>query len=261
METPLSGKVALVVGASHGIGRAYALGLARAGARVAGTGRRLLPDGADQRRSLGVREGSPIAADHGVAVTAQIVRAEGGEMLAFKFEMLDRHRIPSLVEEITANLGPIDILVVNSGWANRAEELEVPDEHWDLAYAINVRGPYELIRAVAPGMIDRRSGSIVLLSTRASLNIPASDPAHKGLLAYGCSRAAMNRMVTHMAEEFRPHNVSINAMSPGIIDELTGGKEPKVEEWAPQIVHLAQQTPDTMTGQWLHTTEFGTTWP
>jgi NAD(P)-dependent dehydrogenase (short-subunit alcohol dehydrogenase family) len=160
-----------------------------------------------------------------------------------------------------AHFGRIDILLYNATSSGWSEPLGVTDEHWDNVLTMNVRAPYSFIQMVVPQMIARRSGNIILMTTKASLNVPITDPGHKGLLAYGASKAALNRIGSYFAEELRQYNIAVNMLSPGIVNDLAGGKRPTVERFAPPVVYLAKQTAETMTGQWRNTTDWGINWP
>lgn len=247
MDSPLTGKIALVVGASQGIGRAYALGLAAAGAQVVAVARKLRPVAGQKRRSL-----------------EELAEKARGQDLPIHVRGCDISRteeITRLVDETLINFGRIDVLLLNAAWAEESEPLSVPDDYWERGMQLNIRAPYNFIRTVAPQMIERRSGSIVCISTRAALAVPFSDPAHHGLLAYGATKAALHRIATYFAEELRPHNIAVNSLSPGRVDVLAGGRTPMPETFAPPAVYLAQQTAETITGQFFNTTDWGKTWP
>jgi NAD(P)-dependent dehydrogenase (short-subunit alcohol dehydrogenase family) len=246
MDEALAGKTALVVGASEGVGRAYALGLAQAGVRVAAVARRVLPKGDDPACLKEVMEAGRDLGPPIIGLGADISRKD------------DVHRV---VDEALAHLGHIDIFVYNATSASFSRPLEVTDENWDKTLALSIRAPYAFFQRVIPGMMARRSGSIICLSTRASLAIPIEDPAHDRLLAYGVAKAGLNRMATYFAEELKPYNIAVNMLSPGNVNVLAGGKEPTIEQFAPPLLHLARQTAETTTGQWRNTTDYGVAWP
>jgi NAD(P)-dependent dehydrogenase (short-subunit alcohol dehydrogenase family) len=246
MDESLAGKVALLVGGSQGVGRAYALGLAAAGVHVAAVARKVMPT-ADNPACL--------------KEVMDAARPLGPRMLGLGADISRTEDIKRVVDETMAHFGKIDILVLNAVFARYSDALNVPDRHWEMSLNLNVRAPYTFIKLVAPHMIERRSGNIVVLSTRGSLAIPREDPAHEGLLAYGASKAALNRIATYFAEELKPYDIAVNMLSPGQVDVLAEGKPPTPEQFAPPLLHLARQTASTMTGQWRNTTDYGVAWP
>ena len=246
MDEVLAGKTALVVGASDGVGRAYALGLAQCGVRVAAVARRVLPKDGETASLKEVMEAG---------------RDLGPPILGLGADISRKADIDRVVDETLAHFGHIDIFVYNATSAGFSKPLGVKDEHWDKTLALNIRAPYAFFQRIVPGMMARRSGNIICLSTRASLAIPIEDPAHQGLLAYGVAKAGLNRMASYFAEELKPYNIAVNMLSPGSVNVLAGGKEPTVEQFAPPLLHLARQTAETMTGQWRNTADYGVAWP
>lgn len=262
----LAGKVAIVTGASKGIGRAYTLALAQAGASVVATARAL--GGPDQGRP-----------DHTLAGLVASAR-EGrvpGQVMAVACDLEQEDDIVRMVEQTVANFGTVDILVNNAGLYPHHEPLQVTVDDWDQIMSVNVRAPFLTIRQVAPHMIRRGSGSIVNITSRvARFTDRIQDrAAHDGLFVYAVSKAALDRLTTHFSEELRPHGVAVNGLSPGGVltdtwrevapadfeaARVSGhGKEPVPEVMGPALLYLAGQT--TLTGQILHTDTFGTSWP
>jgi NAD(P)-dependent dehydrogenase (short-subunit alcohol dehydrogenase family) len=245
MTGPLDGKVALVVGGSQGVGRAYALGLAQAGAHVVAAARKLRP----------AEAGGPSLSE-----VVETGRAQGLSISASGCDISRTAEIERLVDETLINFGKIDVLLINAVWANFSKPLDVPDEAWEMGMQLNIRAPYNFIRCVAPSMIERKSGSIICMSTRAALPIPVTDPAHRGLLAYGVTKAGLARIASYFAEELKPHGIAVNSLSPGQVNVLAGGETPTPEQFAPPIVYLAQQSAQTVTGGWFNTTDWGDSW-
>src|SRR5262249_28824893 len=142
----LDGKVAIVVGASRGIGQAYARALARAGATVVAAARTVdapvavAAAAVDKRRQL---SGALPGTLHEVVAA---IRAEGGTALAVKCDVLVEEDVRRLVERTLAEFGRVDILVNNAAVFPRYETLSVPLEDWDYNLAVNVRGPYLTMR-------------------------------------------------------------------------------------------------------------------
>ena len=191
MNPTLDQKVALVTGASSGLGRRFAVTLARAGAKVAVAARR---------------------ADRLAELAAEIT-GFGGQALAVG---MDVTRIESIREAVTAaeaGLGPIDILVNNAGVTVTKPILDVTGEDYDFVFDTNAKGLYFVAQAVARGMIQRGGGgNIVNLGSVASLRV-------LGKLSLYCgSKAAVAHMSRAMALEWGRHDINVNAICPGYIE-------------------------------------------
>jgi gluconate 5-dehydrogenase len=128
------------------------------------------------------------------------------------------------------------------------------------------------ISCVAPHMIRQRSGSIVNVTAKAAEFMSRRDRLHDGTVLYGMTKAALNRLTFFMAEELKPYGIAVNSLSPGVVATDTalkstpdlkeyGGKDPSPEVLGPALLCLAGQTAEGLTGQILHTDNFGKTWP
>jgi NAD(P)-dependent dehydrogenase (short-subunit alcohol dehydrogenase family) len=255
----LRGKIAIVTGASAGIGRAYALALAGEGATVVAAARRLAP-----------AEGDPSEAN---SLSAVVKAGESlpGRIYAQQCDMELEADIIRLVDHTIANLGRIDVVVNNAAAILRCEALSITGEAWDQVMATNVRGPYLIIRQVAPHMIRQRSGSIINITALVGTMTPQSN--YPGFLSYGVSKAALNRISYFMAAELKPYGIAVNSLSPGVVlSESALRARPDVakagthkpctpEVLGPALIYLAQQNAATLTGQILHTDEFQKSWP
>jgi NAD(P)-dependent dehydrogenase (short-subunit alcohol dehydrogenase family) len=183
-------RVVLVTGASRGIGRSIALRFAEEGANVALVARTVgdLAETERQVRSLG-REAIPISAD---------VTAPGAAEAA--------------VVRTTAELGPIEILVNNAGVFVVRPFLELAREDWDRVVSTNLTGAANFCRAALPGMVERRRGRIVNVSSihgmRGDANLSAHSAAKFGLIG----------LTQSLAREFREHNIAVNAVCPGTVE-------------------------------------------
>jgi NAD(P)-dependent dehydrogenase (short-subunit alcohol dehydrogenase family) len=255
----LRGKVAIVTGASAGIGRAYALALAGEGATVVAAARR-----------LGGGEGEAPDA----STLATVVKAGEklpGRIYAEACDVAIEADIVRLVGQTAANFGRIDVLVNNAAMLPRFDSFAIGGEEWDRVMAVNVRGPYVAIREAAPHMKRQGSGSIINITAGVGSMTPKSNYA--GFLLYGVSKAGLNRLSYFMASELKPHGIAVNCLSPGVVASesalranpavaSSGTHKPCTPEvLGPALLCLAQQTAETLTGQILHTDEYPKVWP
>ena len=182
----LKGKVAMVTGATRGLGEVAAGALAKAGAAVAVCGRSR-PD--MERVSAALR-------DLGV-------RAQG-----FAMDVLSKAKVTAAVEKITAELGPIDILVNNAGVNYRVPVVEFPEEEWDRIIATNLKGYFLVAQAVAPQMIERGYGKVINMSSI------LGTVALPNQLAYASAKGGVDQMTKVMALEWAQKGVRVNAIGP-----------------------------------------------
>lgn len=187
----LDGQVAIVTGASGGLGQAMSSGLAEAGANLVLCSRHQ---------------------DQIEAVAQQIRAATGREVLALQVDVTDRSQVEALVEKTLAEFGRIDILVNNAGINRRVPLLELDDATWQEVLDINLTGPMYTCRGVGPHMIERRYGRIVnVASTLALVSIPNRTP-------YAASKAGLALFTKTIALEWGPYGVTANALCPGPFD-------------------------------------------
>lgn len=188
----LTGKVALVTGSSRGIGRSIAEHLAAAGARVVISSRR--QEACDEvAQAINEREGR----DAAIAIAASIS---------------SKPALEELVRTTQARFGPVDILVCNAA-SNPyyGPLLNITDELFRKVFENNVLSNHWLITMVAPGMIERRSGSIIVMSSLGAFL------GHDAIGSYNISKAADLQLVRNLAVELGPQNIRINAIAPGVI--------------------------------------------
>jgi 3-oxoacyl-[acyl-carrier protein] reductase len=189
----LKGKVALVTGASSGIGRATAQALAAGGARVA----------------LNFHRNEAGAA----AARAEIV-AGGGSAIIVQADVTRASEVESLVKQTVAEFGPIDILVNNAGsLVERLKILELTEERWDQVIDLNLKSAFLCCRAVAASMMERQAGAIVNVSSIAGRNGGALGSIH-----YSTAKGGLITFTKGLAKELAPFGVRVNAVSPGVID-------------------------------------------
>jgi 3-oxoacyl-[acyl-carrier protein] reductase len=187
-----SGRVALVTGASGGIGRRIAERLAAEGAAVA----LAYGDNADPAQDLS----SDIAAD-------------GGRAIAIGADLRDAADTERLADTAANALGPIDILVANAGAGRRTEWEEIDAAAFDELMAVNLRAPFLLARRVLPGMRERGFGRILFTSSVAAFT-GGSVGAH-----YAASKAGLHGITHHLASRVAADGVTVNAIAPALIED------------------------------------------
>lgn len=195
MTTLLSGRVALVTGASGGLGEHFARLLAANGAAVALAARRL---------------------DRVEAVAGEIAGA-GGRAMALRLDVADAAAIGPALDAVEAGLGPLNILVNNAGVGGEGVALELSVEDWDNTFAVNVRGTFvaareAAARMIASGAADRGEARIVNIASIASHTVLP------GLAAYCASKAAVAMLTKGLAREWARKGVAVNALCPGYIE-------------------------------------------
>jgi 3-oxoacyl-[acyl-carrier protein] reductase len=190
-QMEFKGKVALVTGASRGIGRAIAIELAKNGASIA------------------INYHSDIKS---AKETQKLVNKTGVKSEIFKADVSKQKDIKNLIKNTEKKLGPIDLLVTNAGIAMLSKNpLELDYDIWKKTMATNVDGTLLPIKEVLPGMIKRKFGRIVCISSVAGLGM------RPNMITYGTSKAAVIALVRNLAAAVSPH-VRINSVAPGLIE-------------------------------------------
>jgi NAD(P)-dependent dehydrogenase (short-subunit alcohol dehydrogenase family) len=199
----LSGRVALITGASRGIGRALAIGFAQAGAKLVVAARGL--PGCDE--------------------TAELVRAEGGEADAAAFDLADVASHAHPIERAIERYGRLDILVNNAAILRPHSIEKLSGAEIDELNATNVRGPVLLSRAAFPHLAESGHGAIV------NITAVAGHEPMRGLGAYGASKAALISWTRVMAQEWTPRGVRVNGLTPGsVATEMILPRDPAKRE-------------------------------
>jgi NAD(P)-dependent dehydrogenase (short-subunit alcohol dehydrogenase family) len=186
----LSGRVALVTGSSRGIGRAIALGLAGCGADVA------------------VHCAARLEEAEGVART---IRAAGRRAAAVAADLSDAAACRDLAARVAADLGPIDVLVLNASTEIRRDWLDVADADVDRQVAVNFKAPLVLMQAVVPGMAERGWGRVVSIGS-----IQEAKPNPR-LVVYAALKAAQTGMIVNLARQYAGFGLTFNNVAPGAI--------------------------------------------
>ncbi|MEE6170063.1 MULTISPECIES: SDR family NAD(P)-dependent oxidoreductase [unclassified Mycolicibacterium] len=238
----LTGRTALVTGGNQGLGKAFAVGLAEAGARVAFSGRN---------------------AERNEKVVAETASA-GHELHAITADITKAADVERMTAEAIAALGHIDILVNNAGTCYHAESWDVTEQQWDDVFDLNVKALWACSLAVGAHMRERGSGSIVNIGSMSGIivNRPQMQPA------YNASKAAVHHLTKSLAAEWAPLGIRVNALAPGYvktdmapvdrpefkrhwIDDTPQLRYALPEEIAPSVVFLASDAASFITGSVL----------
>lgn len=194
----LRGRVAVITGASRGIGRALALGLAKAGCHIVVA--------AKSTESTEKLPGS-------VYTVAEEVRALGVEALPYPVDVRDTDAIAAMAAKTREKFGRIDILLNNAGALWWRPLMDTPAKRFDLVMGVNARASFYCAQAVLPSMIERKWGHIVNMSPPMDLSLIP------GRIAYAISKLGMTMLTLGLAEEMKGHNVAVNSLWPVTIIE------------------------------------------
>jgi SDR family mycofactocin-dependent oxidoreductase len=197
----LDGKVALITGGSRGQGRAHALTCAREGADV------IIVDIADQLATVPY----PMARQDDLDETAKQVEALDRRILALKGDVRDQGQLDAAVAQGIAEFGQIDILIANAGIWTTAPFWELTEDQWDEMIGVNLTGVWKSAKAVAPHMIERQSGSIVITSSTNGIE-PGLNYAH-----YVAAKHGVIGLMKNIALELAPYGIRCNSINPGAI--------------------------------------------
>jgi len=210
----LAGRVALVTGGSRGIGRAIALELARAGAAVAFT----------------FRAGAEAAAE-----TAKQIEQEGGRAAALPCDVADLEQVEQLVAEVLQRFERLDIVVNNAGIVADQLILRMKAEDFDRVIATNLRGTWNVCRAVARPLVKARGGRIINLSS------VIAELGNAGQTNYAASKGGIEALTRSLARELGSRAITVNAVAPGFIaTEMTQSVAPEVQERMRQQTSLGR---------------------
>ena len=246
----MAGMVAIVTGASSGLGRAVAKEFAAAGAKVV----------------VSARGSSPTGLLGTATETAEQIRSQGGEATALTCDVSNEAQVVAMVAHTIDIYGRVDVLFNNAGIMVLGETLlDIAPDQWDQSVAANLRGPYLCCRAVLPTMIEQARGSIINIGSRMG-----SDHRQGGGVLYSATKAAVHMFSLCLADEVREHNIAVNILSPGGLRTEGSAAIPwtkrdwheRVEPEAvgPSAVYLALQDASAFTGRLVLRAEFGQTW-
>jgi 3-oxoacyl-[acyl-carrier protein] reductase len=233
----LSGKTAFVTGGTRGIGLAIAQALYAAGAQVAVVGRDL-----DRARSVAATLG-----ERGAGVACDVARAD---------------QVEAAVASAEKELGPVDILVNNAGLTRDNILLRLTDDDWDTVLDANLKGAFHTIKSTIKGMMKRRWGRIINISSIVGLT------GNKGQANYAASKAGLIGLTKSVAKEYASRNILVNCIAPGFIEtdmthalpaearatlleEIALGRLGRPEDIAGTVVFLASDLATYITGQVL----------
>jgi NAD(P)-dependent dehydrogenase (short-subunit alcohol dehydrogenase family) len=238
----LTGRVALVTGASRGLGQTFARALARAGADVAITSRTL-----DSLRSFQTE-----------------IESTGRRAIPLELDVRDEGSIRRAVEAAHAAFGKIDILVNNAGCNVRKKAVDVSWEDWNLVLDTNLRGAFFVAQSVAKHMIPRGSGRIINIGSVTSMF------GFAGLGPYGASRGGIRQLTMSLADDWGPQGITVNCLAPGwfkteqnkvlyedkewleyLLDRIPLRRTGRPEDLEGAVVFLASDASAYVTGQTL----------
>lgn len=215
----LQGKVAIVTGATRGIGKGIAEAFAAQGATVAFT---------------------YVSSDEKARALEAELEALGGKAKGFKSDAADFTAAQKLAEDVVAAFGTIDVLVNNAGITRDTLLLRMTEDQWDEVMSVNLKSAFNLTKAVLKPMLKARSGSIINMSSVVGVK------GNAGQANYAASKAGILGFTKSVAAELGSRNIRCNAIAPGFIEtEMTGALDEKVvQEWREAIPLKRGGTPE-----------------
>jgi citronellol/citronellal dehydrogenase len=235
----LAGKVAIVTGASRGLGKAMAIELARAGAAVA-VAARTVESG--QSRLPGT-----------IHQTVEEIEQLGAKAISVRCDVTREEDVKAMVRQVTQHFDHVNIMINNAGIGMPKSFLKTTVKNWDLLMNVNLRGTFIGTQAVLPQMIEQGGGNIINLSSVLAVQIKYS-------ISYGAGKAAIERLTLGLAKEMKKHHVAVNALRPSFtVTEAVTAELPDVdtsdwqkpELWGKYAALVAAQDAETLTGRIL----------
>lgn len=241
----LAGQVAVVTGASRGIGEYIAKRYAMEGAKVVVAARTV---NADEHYLPGT-----------ITDTVNTINEAGGEALAVKADLAVAEDRENLIRQAEARFGAVDILVNNAAITYFLPVSDFPRKRYDLMQEVQVWAPFHLAQLTLPGMRERGHGWILNVSSGAAIH-PDKTIGGRGGTVYGMCKAALERFTTGLAQEVYTENIGVNVISPGLvatpgvlhhklITEATKDRVTPVEHMAEACLHLVHGDPQVLTGR------------
>ena len=242
----LAGQVAVVTGASRGIGEAIAKRLAMEGAKVVVSARTVE------------------ASDHFLPGTIKQcvteIEAAGGSALPVRCNLADPGDRERLIDETERAFGPVDILVNNAAVTWFLPVTDFTEKRYRMMMDVQVYAPFELAQRVLPGMVERGRGWILNISSHAAIHPEAKAPGGHGGTVYGMCKAALERFTTGLAQELHGTGVAANVISPGLvatpgvvhhklINDANKDRVTPVEHMAEACLRLCHGDPAEITGR------------
>ena len=239
----LEGEVAIVTGASRGIGRAIAIALADAGATVTVAARTI--------ESSGPLKGT-------IGETVEKIKNRGGKAVPIQTNVADEVSVEEMVKKVLDEMGHIDILVNNAGTNIPRQLKDMKVKHWDIITGVTLRATVVCSKVVLPTMMAQRHGHIINISSMAAITV--NDPFTG--LAYDVSKAGINRFTWGLANELKEYNIAVNALMPAnttsegwvmLNPDVDKSKWQTPELWGKFAIFVATRDPATFTGKLLTT--------
>lgn len=184
----LTGKVALITGATHGLGMAMAKGIGKAGAMV-------IINGNSSQEKI----------DNAVAT----FKAEGIQAFGYRFDVTDEEEVQNAIERIENEVSPIDILVNNAGIIKRTPMVDMEVADFEQVIKVDLVSPFIVSKAVVKGMIQRKSGKIINICSM------MSELGRNTVGAYAAAKGGLKMLTQNMCVEWAPHNIQVNGIGPG----------------------------------------------
>lgn len=237
----LDGKIALVTGASRGIGKAIAIGLGNAGATVIGTA----------------------TSENGASAITQMFSDAGVKGAGLVLDVCDDATVQDTIKQITADHGNIDILVNNAGITRDNLMLRMKDEEWDDVINTNLKGVYRMSKAVLRGMMKARAGRII------NIGSVVGSSGNPGQANYAAAKAGLLGFTKSLAREVGSRGITVNAVAPGFIEtdmtnelpensreallsQISLGRLGQPEDIAAAVIFLASDAAAYISGETLH---------
>lgn len=237
----LDGQVAVITGASRGIGQAIAIALGHAGATVVGTA----------------------TSEQGAAAIDSVLAEQGIKGSGLALDVCDAEAVEATLKKVTSEQGPISILVNNAGITRDNLVMRMKDDEWDAVIDTNLKGVYRMSKAVLRGMMKARHGRIV------NIGSVVGSTGNPGQANYAAAKAGLLGLTKSMARELGSRNITVNAVAPGFIEtdmtnelpeatreallgQISLGRLGAAEDIAAAVLFLVSNSANYISGETLH---------